>query len=428
MICLLGQNHKTAPVELREKIAVTDDKRDALVEMLRSDPILTESVVLSTCNRMELYTVAQATTAEKGLDRLGSLLSEIHGISRNEWGSTAYFSQDESAVRHLFRVASGLDSMVLGEGQILAQVKDAQDFAREQKIAHEVLDRVFNDAISCGKSVRSDTAISEGAVSVAAASVSLARKIFDDISDQSVLLVGAGDTGARVARHLQLFGVRDLRVTNRTRSRADALANELNASVVPFDQLDEHLGQVSIAITAIASPEPIFTAARVKAATDRTRSAPLFMIDLAVPRNVATDVEGVGGVFVYDVDDLQGIVLGDEEKRRAEAAKAEEIVTARVEQFIQWYRMRAAVPALNELRQHVEKLRQAELAAVRNKVHDAADLALVDKVTSRLINKLLHPPTVELKRRVAEDGPQEHLPAFRELFGLAEDHDDGERD
>jgi glutamyl-tRNA reductase len=291
-----------------------------------------------------------------------------------------------------------------------------------------VLERVFNEAISCGKRVRSDTTISEGAVSVAAASVSLARKIFDDIAEQSVLLVGAGDTGARVARHLQLFGVKDLRVTNRTRSRADALAAELNASVVPFDQLDEHLGQVSIAITAIASPEPIFVAKRVKAAIDRTRTAPLFIIDLAVPRNVARDVERLAGVFVYDVDDLQGIVLGDEEKRREEAAKAEDIVASRVSQFVQWYRMRAAVPALHELRRHLEEIRQIEIEAVRNKVHDAADLELVDRVTARLVNKLLHSPTVELKRRVAQDGPQGHVEAFRSLFGLCGPSDGTEGD
>ncbi|RKZ13007.1 glutamyl-tRNA reductase [bacterium] len=427
MICLLGQNHKTASVGLREKIAVTDEKRNVLVEILRSDPVLTESVVLSTCNRMELYTVASDGDAEQRRQRLGAILSEVHGVDEREWASTSYFSRDEHAIRHLFRVASGLDSMVLGEGQILAQVKDAQEFARGQKIAHEVLERVFNEAISCGKRVRSDTSISEGSVSVAAASVSLARKIFDDIANQSVLLVGAGDTGTRVARHLQLFGVKDLRVTNRTRARADALATELNASVVPFDQLDEHLGQVSIAITAVASQEPLFTADRVKAAIHRTRSAPLFMIDLAVPRNVAPDVDGLGGVFVYDVDDLQGIVLGDEAQRREEAAKAEEIVTHRVGGFVQWYRMRAAVPALNELRQHLETLRQAEIDAVRNKVHDKHDLELVDKVTARLINKLLHPPTVELKRRVAEDGPAAHLDAFRQLFGL-DGRADGDRE
>jgi glutamyl-tRNA reductase len=421
LICLLGQNHKTAPVELRERIAVTEDKRDALVELLRGDPVISESVVLSTCNRMELYSVAEDCTPEKGRQRLGAMLSEIHGIPEREWAETSYFSQDDQAVRHLFRVAAGLDSMVLGEGQILAQVKDAQDFARDRKLAHEVLDRVFNEAISCGKRVRSDTSISEGAVSVAAASVSLARKIFDDIASQSVLLVGAGDTGARVARHLQLFGVKDLRVTNRTRARADALASELNASVVPFDQLDEHLGQVSIAITAVAAPDPLFTAERVKRATDRTRTAPLFMIDLAVPRNVARDVEKVSVVFVYDVDDLQGIVLGDEEKRRAEAAKAEDIVDERVSQFIEWYRMRAAVPALADLRRHLEAIRQAELEAVRNKVLDEADLALLDKVTSRLVNKLLHAPTVELKRRVAEDGPTGHLSDFRSLFGIDPD-------
>lgn len=422
MICLLGQNHKTAPVELREKLAVTEEKRDALVGILRADPVLAESVVLSTCNRMELYAVAPTASAEQGRARLSAVVSELHGIDEREWGQTAYYSQEESTVRHLFRVASGLDSMVLGEGQILAQVKDAEEFARANGLVHEVLGRVFNDAIRCGKSVRTDTAISEGAVSVAAASVSLARKIFDDLAEASVLLVGAGDTGARVARHLQLFGVRDLRVTNRTRARADALAAELNASVVPFDQLDEHLGQVSIAITTVHSAQPLLTADRVRQAIDRVRTAPLFLVDLAVPRNVDPAVESVAGVFVYDVDDLQGIVLGDEERRRAEAAKAEDIVTERVGEFVQWYRMRAAVPALNELRSHFEALRQAELDVVRNRAAGRDEVELVDRVTQRLLNKMLHEPTMELKRRVATDGPDPHVQAFRTLFGLDDPH------
>lgn len=416
MICLLGQNHKTAPVELREKLAVTPEKRDALAELLRLDPFIEESVVLSTCNRMEMYAVSG--DHGQGCDRMSAMLAEVHGLSLREWERTLYKRQDHEAVRHLFRVASGLDSMVLGEGQILSQVRDAHDWAREQQISRDVMHRVFDDAVACGKRVRTDTSISEGAVSVAAAAVTLSRKIFDDLAGQSVLLIGAGDTGARTARHFQLFGVRDLRVTNRTRSRAEALAQELNASVVPWEVLDEHLSQVSIVVTAVHSPEPILTRARVQAALEEAERRTLFVIDLAVPRNVHADVAKIAGLFVYDVDDLQGIVLDDEEQRRAAAHQAEEIVEDQVDRFVQWYRARAAVPTLNDLREQIEELRRAEVDAVRNKLADPQDLDVIERVTRRLMNKILHPPTVELKQRVMESDPDQHIRDFRRLFGL----------
>jgi glutamyl-tRNA reductase len=416
MICLLGQNHRTAPVEVREQLAITPEKRGALAELLRIDPVIEESVVLSTCNRMELYAVSRDNG--KGCDRMSAMLAEVHGLSVHDWERTIYTHHDHDAVRHLFRVASGLDSMVLGEGQILSQVRDAHDWAREQRIAHEVLHRVFDDAIVCGKRVRTDTTISEGAVSVAAAAVNLSRKIFDDLAEQSVLLIGAGDTGARTARHLQLFGVRDLRVTNRTRSRAETLAQELDASVVPWDHLDQHLSEVSIVVTAVHAPEPVLTRQRVQDAIKQGARRTLFVIDLAVPRNVHPDVAKIAGVFVYDVDDLQGIVLDDEEQRRAAADKAEEIVDDQVKRFVQWYHARAAVPTLNDLRAQLEELRRAEIDAVRNKIADPQDLDVIERVTRRLMNKILHSPTVELKQRVLDEDPDQQIRDFRRLFGL----------
>ncbi len=416
MICLLGQNHRTAPVELREKLAVTPEKRDALGEMLLCDRFITESAVLSTCNRMEIYAVSD--DPHRGRDRIDAMLAELHGVPANSWTDTLYFREEDDAVRHLFRVASGLDSMVLGEGQILSQVRDAHDWAKDHALSREVLHRAFDEAVACGKRVRTDTQISEGAVSVASAAVSLSRKIFDDLADQSVLLIGAGDTGARTARHLQMFGVRDLRVCNRTRSRAETLAHELNASVVPWDQLDDHLSEVGIVVTAVHSPDPVLTEPRVKAALKEAGRRTLFVIDLAVPRNVHDDVAKIPGLFVYDVDDLQKLVLDDEDSRRAEALKAEEIVDDQVRHFVQWYRARAAVPTLNDLRKQLECVRQAEVEAIRNKLGDDADLELVDRVTRRLLNKVLHCPTTELKRRVLESDPDEQLRDFRSLFGL----------
>lgn len=420
MICLLGQNHKTAPVELREKLAVTEDKREALGEMLRREPMLEESVVLSTCNRMELYTVSGR--AECPRERLGAMLAEIHGIPLREWNETLYYRRNESAVRHLFRVASGLDSMVLGEGQILAQVRDAHGWSTEQSLAREVLHRAFEEAVACGKFVRSETRVSEGSVSVASASVHLAKKIFSDLSDQSVLLVGAGDTGARVARHLQLFGVKDLRVTNRTRSRAEELARELDATVVPWQQLDDHLPDVSIVVTAVTSPEPVLTRERVRDALREGDQRTLFAIDLAVPRNIAPDVQKVPGVFLYDIDDLQQLVHDDEGARQAEAEKAEGIVQVRVEKFVDWYRARSAVPTLRDLRNWAEDIRTAELAAMKHKMPEESFQEL-ERVTARLMNKFLHPPTVGLRRSVTQENNDALLRDVRRLFGLDDEPD-----
>ncbi len=420
MICVLGQNHKTAPVELREKLAVTEEKRAALGELLRADSVVDESVVLSTCNRMELYAVSNDPRCEQ--ERLASMLAEVHGIPMQEWQDTTYFRRDHGAVRHLFRVASGLDSMVLGEGQILAQVRDAHGWSTEQQLAHEVLHRAFDEAVACGKFVRSETRVSEGPVSVASAAVHLAKKIFSDLPAQSVLLVGAGDTGARVARHMQLFGVKNLRVTNRTRSRAEKLARELDAVVVPWTQLDEHLPAVSIVVTAVSSPDPVLTRERVRAALGAAERRTLFMIDLAVPRNIGEDVQQVPGVFLYDVDDLQQLVQDDEGHRREEAEKAEGLVEERVGRFVEWYRARAAVPTVRDLRRWAESIRMAELADAQHKV-DPETFELLDRFTARLMNKFLHVPTVGLRESAAHDQSDTMLQDVRRLFRLDEfDH------
>lgn len=415
MICLLGQNHKTAPVALREKLAVTDEKRAALVSLLRADRSVQESVVLSTCNRMELYAVSQDPTCQQ--ERLGAMLAEVHGLPLRHWGDTFYFRRDDGAVRHLFRVASGLDSMVLGEGQILAQVRDAHGWSTENQLAREVLHRAFDEAVACGKFVRSETRVSEGSVSVASAAVHLAKKIFTDLSEQSVLLVGAGETGARVARHMQLFGVKDLRVTNRTRSRAEKLARELDAVVVPWARLDEHLPEVSIVVTAVSASEPILTQERLREALHDSERRTLFVIDLAVPRNVSQDVQGVPGVFLYDVDDLQQLVQDGEGHRQVEAEKAEGLVEERVGRFVEWYRARAAVPTVRDLRSWAESIRAAELADVANKV-DPCTYDVLEKVSSRMMNKFLHTPTVGLRESATQDDGDELLRDVRRLFRL----------
>jgi glutamyl-tRNA reductase len=311
--------------------------------------------------------------------------------------------------------------MVLGEGQILAQVRDAHGWSTEQQLAHEVLHRAFDDAVACGKFVRSETKVSEGSVSVASAAVHLAKKIFSDLASQSVLLVGAGDTGARVARHMQLFGVRDLRVTNRTRSRAEKLARDLDAVVVPWAHLDEHLPEVSIVVTAVSSEEPILTHDRIREALAEAERRTLFLIDLAVPRNVSQEVSEIPGVFLYDVDDLHELVHDDEGHRQEEAEKAENLVDLRVDRFVEWYRARAAVPTVRDLRRWAETIRTSELEELSHKV-DPQTYEALDRLSGRLMNKFLHVPTVGIRESAVHDGGSDLLTHVRRLFRL-DDYD-----
>lgn len=414
-ICLLGQNHKTAPIELRERLAFTPEKQERLGDLLASDEEIHEGVVLSTCNRVELYAVTGDSNHNH--DRLGSILERVHGIALPQWKESLYFHEEDGAVRHLFRVASGLDSMVLGEGQILSQVRDAFTAAKEHRLTREIMNRVFHDAMACGKRVRTDTRVGEGAVSVAYAAVALARKIFKDLAKETVLLVGAGDTGHRVARHLQLFGVRDLRVTNRSRQRAQALADELNAALLPWDNFSDQLSQAGIIICATSSPEPVVTAPMMKAALKTGKRRAVFLIDLAVPRDIDPEVGKIAGAFLYNVDDLQGIVLEGEDQRRLEAVKAEAIVDDQVDRFLGWYKARRMTPTLRDVRDRVELLRRNEIEAARTRV-DAATFEEIDRVTERLVNKILHTPMIELKRSARTPESERYLRVFRALFDL----------
>jgi glutamyl-tRNA reductase len=416
-ICLLGQNHRSAPIEWREQLAFNPEKERKLAEIVKADPLHSEAAVLSTCNRVELYAVSQEP--EHSRRRLTEYLETVHGLRLDSLEQTLYFHQDQAAVRHLFAVASGLDSMVLGEGQVLAQVREAQVHARESDLMHRVLTRAFNDAVHCGKRVRSDTRLGEGAVSVAYAAVTLARKIFDDLSRQTVLLLGAGETGRRVARHLQLFGVRDLRVSNRNRERGEELAHELHATLVPWDRVLEQLPQVSILVSATAASEPILQAEDLRKALRRGGRRNLFCVDLAVPRDIESEASRIPGVFLYNVDDLQGIVLEGEDLRRAEADKAERIVDEEVEHFLQWYRAHAVAPVLHDLRRKMEGIREDELSAVRGTL-DPASYAALERVTHRMLQKFLHAPTLGLKRMAQQNKPEDAVRDFSRIFDLDE--------
>lgn len=420
-IYLLGQNHRTAPVELRERLALTSDKQDRLGELLSARGIVREGAVLSTCNRMELYAVGDLDgTARR---ELGSLLQELHGVDLESWQDSLYFLEEQQAIRHLFHVASGLDSMILGEGQILSQVRDAGDWARDHRLAGDVLRRVFQDAVACGKRVRSNTGLGEGAVSVAYAAVSLARKIFKDLSRETVLLLGAGDTGHRVARHFKLFGVKDLRVANRTAERAVHLAREMDASMVPWTGLEEQLRQSSIVVCATSSTEPILTEPQIRRALKESRRRATFLIDLAVPRDIDPAVSDLPGVFLYNVDDLQKVVLDGEEHRREEATKAEQIVEEQLDRFLDWYRGRRLAPTIHALQDRVDALWEQESPHLHAYL-DPAAYDEVDRVVRRVLKRVLHPPIVGVKDWSRQEDPEAATRRFRALFGLDDPSDD----
>ncbi len=414
-ILLLGQNHRTAPIELRERLAFDEEKVNRLSGLLSDDGILREAAVVSTCNRVEIYAVGQ--DEKKGQERLSELLHQVHGIELSSFADAVYRKQEEEAVRHLFRVASGLDSMVLGEGQILSQVKAGYFLSRELGLTREILHRIFNQAIACGKKVRTETRIGEGAVSVAFAAVELAKKIFQDLQREKVMLIGAGATGRKVAHHLKVFGVQDIMVTNRTLERGRRLAEELGATLVPWESYRAYLSQVAIVVTAASVTLPIFTEEDARTALDHRGRRPLFLIDLGVPRNVDPSIGRKAGIFLYNVDHLESIVEESSKRRQGEAIKAGEIVEDELVHFLQWYRSRSMTPTLRQLRESMEEIRRREIELARNRL-DEKTLAEVDRITQRIVNKILHTPTVRMKDKASKGEGASVIEHVRHLFGL----------
>ncbi len=414
-ILLLGQNHRTAPVELREQLAFDDEKVRSLATHLKEDEGIREAVVVSTCNRMEIYAVGD--DSERGFARLGELLQQVHGIPLDRIDGSLYRATDDAAVRHLFRVASGLDSMVLGEGQILSQVKAGYAGSRDLGLSREIMHRTFNQATACGKKVRTETRIGEGAVSVAFAAVELAKKIFQDLTKEKVLLIGAGATGRKVAHHMKVFGVEDVLVTNRTLERGRALADDLGATLVPWESFGAYLSEVAIVVTAASVQRPLFTLETAQRALEGRGRRPLFLIDLGVPRNIDPSISKKAGIFLYNVDDLESIVAESSARRRGEAEKAEEIVDEQLCLFLEWLASRSMTPTLKQLRERLEEIRAAEVALARNRVDEKAFTEL-DRVSHRIVNKILHTPTVRMKDEVAKGEGASIIQHVRHLFGL----------
>ena len=417
---LLGVSHKTAPVDLRERLDFSSRDLGAAVEALATRPSAVETVVLSTCNRSELYVASNEPLRAR--EELVAFLSEYHQLSREAFLPHLFSHDDAAAARHLFRVAAGLDSLVVGEPQILGQVKDAFQTASERQCTGPMLNKVFHWAFGVGKRVRAETALGEGAVSVSFAAVALARKIFGRLQGRRVLVVGAGEISALTAQHLRGQGVAEIVITSRTMAHAEALASEVVGRAVPWDDMRRALGRADIVITATGSQRPIITRDDVEAVTHR-RTDPLFMIDIAVPRDVDPDVAEIEKVFLYNVDDLQTIVQENLSKRGAEIERAEAIVVEELSRFSAWQRSRGAIPTVVALRQRFDAIRRGELQRLEGKLSglppDAR--ARVDEVTRLIIEKLLLEPTEQLKALPDEETQAAYTEAINRLFRLREE-------
>lgn len=390
---ILGINHKTAPVALREKVAFSEERLLAALRTLRQQAGVAEALILSTCNRTEVYWAGSASGAE-----LSRWLERHHGHNL-DLASSLYVHQEQRAVEHAFTVASGLDSMVLGEAQILGQLKDAYRVAQEAGSTGPALNKLFQAAFSAAKRVRSQTRIGENAVSIASAIVSLARRVYSDLSAHTALMVGAGEMNALAARHFMSAGVKRMVIANRTLARAQSLAAELKADAAGLDDLDRELAQADIVISCTASLVPLITKSAVEVAIRARRRRPIFMVDLAVPRDIEAAVADLEDVYLFSIDDLQQLIDENRQQREVAAGGARLLIDEEVARFLSESRAHDAGPAIRALRQQADGIRlqtveQARRLLAAGKSPDE----VIDFLANTLTNRLLHSPTQALRQ------------------------------
>jgi glutamyl-tRNA reductase len=390
---ILGINHKTAPVALREKVAFTEDRLGAALLTLRQELGVAEALILSTCNRTEVYWSGTASGSQ-----LSQWLERHHGNDL-DLAASLYVHQESRAVEHTFSVASGLDSMVLGEVQILGQLKDAYRIAQESGSTGPILNKLFQAAFSAAKRVRTETRIGANAVSLASATISLARRVYSDLSAHTVLLVGAGDMNALTARHFISAGIQRMVIANRTLEKAQSLAGELKVHAAPLTDLDEQLADADIVISCTASPEPLISKRAVEAAIRARRRRPIFMVDMAVPRDIDPEVAELEDVYLFSIDDLQQLVDENIQQREVAAGGARLLINEEVARFLAESRAQDAGPAIRALRQQAEGIRQQTVEQARRMLAAGKSTdEVLDYLANTLTNRLLHAPTQALRQ------------------------------
>jgi glutamyl-tRNA reductase len=418
MVVLIGVNHKTAPIELRERLAISRDALPEVTRALSSVPGVLECMIVSTCNRVEFLLAHEGAQAD-----LAHFLDRQFGLDPGALAPHLYQLHGRQAIRHLFRVASSLDSMVVGEPQILGQVKEAFSVAREAGTVSAQLEGLLQSAFAAAKRVRTETEIGSSSVSIASVAVELARKIFGSLSGRTVFLVGAGKMSELAARHLIQQGAGSILIANRTFERAQDMADRIGSRastrIVPFEQLHEAAAQADIVITSTGAQQPIFRPEHGQAFLHKRRNRPMFFIDIAVPRDVDPAMNKLEGIFVYDIDDLQAVAAGHLAERSRIAEDAESLVAAEVDRFVERQRAVSASPAIVALQRQAEEMRQNEIRRMQARLGSltAEQMAAIDALTRGLVNKFLHQPMQAIKQ-AARDNDTARLDALCDTWSL----------
>ena len=415
LIAALGMNHRSAPIEVRERVTFPPCAARPFLRRLKDAGIVSEAVLISTCNRTEVYAVVEDEAAR---GRLLDALADDRAVDRGTLESVTYWFTDAAAARHLYRVASSLDSMVVGEAQILGQVRDAYRTATEERCAGAILNRLFHTSLRIGKEVRSKTGIGDSSLSVPHVAAKLAEEVFGNLTGKKALVLGAGEMSELVVEHLRSRGVTDLRIANRTPERARTLAERVDGRAVAFEAIAGELPEVDVVVSSTGSGDWVVGSEVVAEAMER-REEPLFFVDIAVPRDVDPIVQTLPNVYLYDMDDLQAVVERNADHRQAAAEQGEVLISPAVADYMAWISTLHVVPLIQELRDGAERIRHHELSRALKKMDlSPEEAAAVERMSHSLVNKLLHGPISEIKTRAEAGSPLDSAMVRRSLLAL----------
>jgi len=417
-VLVIGINHRTAPVEIRERVSFSGEELLRSLGRVLEYPEFTEDMIVSTCNRVEIY--ATTRDPEKGIVALKNFLAEYHGVSLDDFEKSLYVHLGSAAIRHIFRVASSLDSMVVGEPQILGQIKEAHNIAAYHNTSGIILNKLLHKAFHVAKRVRTETKIGNNAVSISYAAVELAKKIFGTLEGKAVMLLGAGEMAELAAKHLVAGGVQRVIVVSRTYQRAADLAMAFNGEAIEFDGFGERLEGVDIVISSTGAPHYILHPENVLGVIKARRNRPMFFIDIAVPRDIDPRVNEIENVYLYDIDDLQEVVDANRDRRAREARRAEEIVEEEALKFYNWYASLDLVPTIVSLKEKFEEIRKRELSKALSSFARITEKERksLEALTSAIVKKILHDPITLLKSPGLNTDTNEYVDTVRKLFRL----------
>lgn len=420
-LVIVGLNHKTSPVEIREKLSFPAQTISEPLKKLTGHYGLNEGVILSTCNRVEVLAIT--SDMEKGVWQIKRFLADFHSIPLEKLDEHLYVHCGEAAVKHLLRVAAGLDSMVVGEPQILGQVKDSYSYAVEHNTAGVIVNKLYHKVFQVAKRIRTETKIGESAVSISFAAVELARKIFGDLSGKTVMLIGAGEMAELAAKHLINNGIKEIIVANRTYEKAVELVKGFGGTAIMFREFAHYLKNADIVIASTGATTFIIKPDMVQEVMRERKQKPMFYIDISVPRNIDPLVNNIDNAYVYDVDDLQGVVSSNIAERNKEAEAAERIIVEEIDNFYRWIKSLDVVPTIIALRQTCDQIRKAELARSLPSLSALTekDQKVLEAMTSAIVNKILHHPVTHLKKEANKVEGDLYIDTIRKLFDLTVD-------